>query len=115
MSTSSLPVFVHKQGDSFYPLCTYEIDGVPINLTSIDIASKIKMPDGTLVAICTLEKLDQSLYPGKFRPRVDSAQTQSWPVTRFAAQFLLWDIQYSQSGIVGSTDTLRVRVDQDVT
>lgn len=106
-----MPTIKHKRGDTFEVVCTYkDTTGTPTNLTSIDIKSQIRNVKGELLSELTVTKLDQTLNPGKFTLGASASTTQLWTTETF-----YWDIQYTSSGVVTSTETMTIEVVQDQT
>lgn len=102
----SLPAF--KRGDTFYLACVYKEAGVPTDVTAYNIRSQVRTSTGTLVAELTATKGDQVASPGGFTLREDD--TQDWPIDTLIA-----DIEVTVAGVVRSTSTFQVPVEEDVT
>lgn len=97
-----------KRGDTFFVVCTYtDSNNNPLNLLQISIKSQIRDVKNQLISELIVEKLDQEEFTGKFSLKSD---TDSWPVGE-----LKWDIQYTSSGNVSSSDTIKINVIPDVT
>lgn len=97
------PVIEHKRGDTFLFSCTR----ADTDLTDWTIASQVRDISLNLIATCDVTITDAA--EGKFTVQVDD--TTAWPI-----DLLLWDIQYTDNaGIIQSTETVRVKVKQDVT
>lgn len=98
-----------KRGDTFLVVCTYsDPTGTPVDITTIDIKSQVRNLRGDIIAELNVAKEAQSGQTlGKFVLRAD---TDTWPIGD-----LSWDIQYTSSGTVQSTDTLTITVVQDIT
>ena len=105
--TISLPEF--KRGDTFAMTCTYKQDGTPYDITSIDIKCQIKQGT-TLVTEMNVTKADQTARPGVFVLTPQSAETVLWPLGS-----LLCDIQFTEGGVVRSTETFYVTIIEQVT
>lgn len=104
-----------KRGDSFAARCTViGSDGEPINLGAADgvmIVSQIRNGDGGLVQQLVIQKLDQAAACGQYMATATPLETAVWPVDD-----LLWDIEYTlESGLKTSTDTITLRVIEDIT
>jgi hypothetical protein len=100
-----------KQGDTFEVICTYKDSmGQALNLSTsnITIRSQVRSKTGTLVADLVYAMLDQSTYPGKYSLSV--ASTAEWPIG-----ILLWDIEYTQDGIITTSDPIEILVQSKVT
>lgn len=96
-----------KRGDTFSLTCTYKIDGVATDVSSIDIKSEIRDSRGSLIQELLVEKMIQT---GIFTLTSTNTETSYWPVS-----VLKCDIQFSEDGIVRSTKTIDISVDEDIT
>lgn len=96
-----------KRGDTFSLTCTYKVNGVATDVSSIDIKSEIRDLRGSLIQELIVEKMIQT---GVFTLTSESVETSSWPVS-----VLKCDIQFSNDGIVRSTQTINISVDEDIT
>jgi len=105
--TISLPDF--KKGDSFTVNCTYLQNGVPYDITNIDIKSQIREA-AVLVTDLVITKADQTNNPGVFILTPSNSDTSTWPSGN-----LLCDIQFTEQGIVRSTETFYVSLIEQVT
>lgn len=98
----------HKRGDTFIPNCTYlDSTGMPAAYAGlgISIKSQVRAPNGALVANLTVTA---GVGVGEFV--LESPSTQNWPVGD-----LRWDIQFTQAGHIFSTQSVILRVSDDVT
>lgn len=98
-----------KRGDTFLVVCTYtDPTNTPIDITSIDIKSQIRNTRGDIVSeLQVIKEAQTGATIGKFTLR---SATDTWPIGEHQ-----WDIQYTDSGNIQSTDTLTVIVNQDIT
>ena len=96
-----------KRGDTFSLSCTYKVDGVPTSVSSIDIDSQIRDNRGSLVQNLTVTKL---VNTGEFTLIATATETAEWPVS-----VLRCDVQFSQGGLVRSTQTIDISVLEDIT
>lgn len=105
--TISLPQF--KRGDSFALTCIYKQEGVPHDLTHIDVKCQIREAT-ILVTDLVVTKANQTTNTGVFilTPTVDD--TTTWPSGN-----LLCDIQFTEQGVVRSTETFYVSLIEQVT
>jgi hypothetical protein len=97
-----------KQADTFLLACTYRENGDPVDLTTFDIASQVRDSSGNLVDTLTVELADQTTSPGVFT--LAAADTTAWPI-----DLLPCDIQFTNDGVVRSTQTFFVAVEPEVT
>jgi len=105
MTQSVIVAKTLKIGDTFTASITVTRAGVPVDLSSVVIASQIKKRDDTLVA--TLVKSDTDLVNGVFALR---SETVGWP-----EEVLYWDIQFVEDGDTWSMPTRGVSMLKDVT
>ena len=105
--TVSLPLF--KRGDTFSLACTYKQGGVPFDITYIDIKSQIREAT-VLVTELNVTKANQSTNPGVFILTPAQDETVSWPLGN-----LICDIQFTESGVIRSTETFYVAIIEQVT
>lgn len=95
-----------KRGDSFVFTNNTLLDdaGNPINLTGWSIRSQVRDRESVLIEelIVQVGELDYS---------VSSSGTTEWPI-----ETLFWDVEYTTpEGIIFSSDTIAVKVTQDIT
>lgn len=106
MSTTTVQ---HKRGDTFlYAAALLESKTGPvINIADWTITSMIRDLDGMLIADLTVTITDAA--QGEYTVSLDD--TADWPVG-----WAQWDIQYEDDGgVIKSTETVRVKIVQDVT
>ena len=96
-----------KRGDTFTLTCTYKVNGVATSVADIDIDSQIRNQRDALIADLTVTKLSGT---GQFTLVATATQTAMWPVN-----VLRCDIQFSQGGMVRSTQTIDISVLEDIT
>lgn len=96
-----------KRGDTFTLTCTYKVDGVATSVTDIDIESQIRSNNGTLVKELTVTK---QVSTGVFLLSATATESALWPTAA-----LKCDVQFSQDGVVRSTQTFDVIVVEDIT
>lgn len=101
-----MSLIVHKRGDTFQANCQLLDDlGNPINLTISNIAvkSQIRGIRGELIAdlSCSISGTSYTLT---------ASNTSSWSLGRAK-----WDIQYTRSGVIFSTETINLDIDEDIT
>ena len=96
-----------KRGDTFSLTCTYKVDGVPTSVSAITIKSQIRNQRDQLIQELDVEKL---VSTGKFTLIASAEDTAEWPIT-----VLRCDIQFSDGGIVRSTQTFDISVLEDIT
>lgn len=98
-----------KKNDTFLVACTYsDSQDVPQNLTSVDIKSQIRTISDTLVCELVVVKADQTTNVGQYMLRQPVGFS-------FEVGSYLWDIQYTTSGVVTSTETIELQVENDIT
>lgn len=95
-----------KRGDSFIFTgnSLLDNDGNKTPLTGWSIRSQIRSSDGSLIEelVVTIDTDTYSLY---------STGTEDWPTST-----LFWDVEYTTpDGVIFSTDTMAVKVTQDIT
>ena len=101
----------HKRGDTFLANCTYTAsDLTPISLAGVTVRSQIRTFTGVLVSELAVTIEDQLTLPGKFRLRAEASNTETWP-----EEILRWDIQYTDSSTVQTSDTVLIKVVSRVT
>ena len=96
-----------KRGDTFTLNCTYKVNGVPSSIATIDIDSQVRDFRGSLIEELTVTKTGST---GVFTLLSSATQTSEWPIS-----VLRCDIQFSQGGIVRSTQTIDISVLEDIT
>lgn len=96
-----------KRGDTFTLTCTYKVDGVPASVSALTIDSQIRNQRNALIHDLTVTKL---VGTGQFTLIASAEDTAEWPVS-----VLRCDIQFSESGIVRSTQTFDISVIEEVT
>jgi len=96
-----------KRGDTFSLVCTYKDNGVASSVTSIDIDSQIRTTRGELICDLVVTKLADV---GKFTLTATATESATWSVG-----LLQCDIQFSESGIVRSTETFNIVVVDEIT
>jgi hypothetical protein len=96
-----------KRGDSlgFYAVLTDE-SGLPVPGIAANLKSQVRDNQDVLVADLTIT--EDATIPGKYL--LQCSDTSNWPVGT-----MLLDIQWSNNGIVTSTDTIQLPVQKDVT
>lgn len=103
-------IVTQKRGDTFYIEATYCADGTnATDLTSYTITSQVRDMQGELVSSLTITKSANQSTTGKGKFTLQ-ADTSLWPIAT-----LIWDIEYVVNGITQSTETIKIRVVQDVT
>ena len=105
MTTSTITGF--KRGDTFSLAGTYKVNGAAASVSGMTIASHVRTQAGTLVQNLTVA---QTAFIGGFSLTATATQTAAWPATT-----LVCDIQFTQNGIVQSTETFSIAVEDDVT
>lgn len=97
-----------KRGDTLYLVCTYtDNNDVPIDITNVAIESKVMNSVKVHYLDLVVTKLDQITNPGKFT--ITKNPAHNLDVGKY-----FWDIQYTENGLVQSTDTMILNVIQDV-
>lgn len=96
-----------KRGDTFSLACTYKVDGTPASVSSLTIESQIRNSRNLLIQDLNVTK---HLDTGKFTLTSPSEETSTWPIS-----VLQCDIQFSENGIVRSTQTFDISVVEEVT
>jgi hypothetical protein len=97
-----------KRGDSFELSCVYKEEGVATSVAAMTIKSQVRDATGSLVADLTATKPDQGVSPGQFTLSV--AAPIEWPVGIMSV-----DIEFSDAGVVRSTQTFKIPVEDDIT
>ncbi|WP_027853858.1 hypothetical protein [Marinobacterium litorale] len=105
-----------KTGDTFALSGTYGIgdtpdDAVPQDLTDYTIRGQIRTRNGTLVAdlVATIDP-DQVANTGKYTLAPSNPDTSGW-----AIGYHNIDLEFSVGGVVTSTPTFVLQVEEDVT
>lgn len=97
-----------KRGDTLYLVCTYtDSNDVPVDLTNVTIESKVMNSVKIHYLDLVVTKLNQTTDVGKFTITKNPAHTLD--VGKY-----FWDIQYTENGLVQSTETMVLNVLQDV-
>jgi hypothetical protein len=96
-----------KRGDTFSLACIYKVDGTATSVSAFDIDSQIRDSQGNLIQTLTATKMPET---GSFTLTADAEDTTLWPVS-----VLKCDLQFSESGIVRSTETFNVVVVNEIT
>lgn len=96
-----------KRGDTFTLTCTYKVDGVATSVTALTIDSQIRNQRNQLIQELTVTKL---VGTGQFTLVASAENTTEWPVS-----VLRCDIQFSDNGIVRSTQTFDISVVEEIT
>ena len=91
-----------KRGDTFTALC----QRVDVDITNTTIRSQLRL--GSWRYDLTVTKTDSA--NGEFTLSAPAADTARWPVGTAS-----WDIEYTDSGSVYSTDTTTLTITEDVT
>lgn len=96
-----------KRGDTFTLTCTYKVDGVATSVSALTIESQIRNQRDTLIQNLVVTKL---VGTGQFTLIASAEDTTEWPVS-----VLRCDIQFSEGGVVRSTQTFDISVVEEVT
>lgn len=91
-----------KRGDTFHAAC----QRVGVNITSTVIRSQLRA--GTWRQDLTVTKTNAAT--GEFTLTATAADAELWPVG-----VATWDIEYDDGGDVHSTETISLRIVEDVT
>lgn len=91
-----------KRGDTFTASC----QRVGVDITNTTIRSQLRL--GAWRYTLTVTKTDAA--NGEFTLSAPASDTVYWPVGTAS-----WDIEYTDSGEVHSTETVRIRILEDVT
>jgi hypothetical protein len=105
--TVSLPKF--KRGDTFALTCIYKQEGIAHDLTNITIKCQIREAT-ILVTDLDVTKANQTTNAGVFVLTPSVGDTTTWPSGN-----LLCDIQFTEGGVVRSTETFFVSLIEQVT
>jgi hypothetical protein len=97
----------HKRGDTFAPSAQYlNADGTPASLVGYAIKSQLRDSGGNLVQEFAFNITNAALGEYAFLP----VDTSAWPVST-----MQMDIQYTQNGMVISTETIELSIVRKVT
>lgn len=96
-----------KRGDTFTLTCTYKVDGVATSVSALTIESQIRNQRNALIQELTVTKLAGT---GQFTLVASAIDTTDWPVS-----VLRCDIQFSEGGVVRSTQTFDIYVAEEIT
>ena len=96
-----------KRGDTFSLACVYKVDGVATSVAAFDIDSQLRDSKDNLIKDLTVTKLPGT---GQFTLTASATDTTNWPVS-----VLKCDLQFSESGVVRSTETFNVVVVNEIT
>lgn len=101
-----------KRGDSFAFYINVADEGNnPLDLDSTDIRSQIRNGLEELVEELSVEKTDEV---GKYK--LFAASTEEWPVSdNNLENNLFMDIEMTVEGHIRSSETVRIKVEKDVT
>jgi hypothetical protein len=91
-----------KRGDTFSAACQRE----GVDITATIIRSQIR--SGAWVQELTVTKTNAAT--GEFTLSATPAQSEFWPIGK-----AVWDIEYTDSGAVRSTETVNLLIVEDVT
>lgn len=108
-----------KKGDTFSVLCQRTNEsGTPLSISGLTITSSVRSTGGFSAALSTAV-VNASL--GQFTIGATSGQTSTWPVyqsmdgTVAKGNILYCDVQYSSAGVIESTETFQILVEEDIT
>ena len=105
------PELSTKRGDTLQLGCTYKTaDGVAQSLAGHDVRCQIRDASSTLLAALTVNMADQAVHPGDFALFASASDTALWTVGRY-----VMDIQIANGPVVISTETVTLKVLQDIT
>lgn len=96
---ATIPV---KRGDTFSAVCQRE----GVDITATTIRSQIR--SGSFRQDLTVTKTNAAA--GEFTLSATAADAELWPIGNAT-----WDIEYTDSGAVRSTETVKLRIVEDVT
>lgn len=91
-----------KRGDTFSAQC----QRVGVDITATTIRSQIRA--GSWVQELTVTKTNAAA--GEFTLSATATQSKLWPIGNAT-----WDIEYTDAGAVRSTETVKLRIVEDVT
>ena len=109
----NIQIICFKRGNTFEAQVAYtDENGVPVNLDTegITVTSQVRTEAGTLVADLVVTPSDQGVSPGEYTLYKADTDTAAWPLEQ-----LRWDIKYSAAGVVISTETIRINVQEEAT
>lgn len=95
-----------KRGDTFFLSVTYKVDETPSDISEMTISSQIRSSSGSLIDSMIVQKLEEI---GKFT-LTSNVNTNTWPLGK-----VFCDIQFSEGGIVRSTESFGINVIEEVT
>lgn len=101
-------IICHKRGSAFVYQATYSVSNVPVNLDGYTITSQIRDSDNNLVADLVVTMADQGAAPGQYSVNFDD--TTAWKPGD-----LRWDIRYVADSRPIITETVTIRLVQQVT
>lgn len=97
----------HKRGDTFAPSAQYlNADGTPASLVGYSIKSQLRDTGGNLVHEFGFQVTNATLGEYAFDP----VDTSTWPVST-----MQMDIQYTQNGMVISTEAIELSIVRKIT
>lgn len=91
-----------KRGDTFTASC----QRVGVDITNTTIRSQLRL--GAWRYTLTVTKTDAA--NGEFTLSAPASDTKHWP-----AGVASWDVEYTDNGVVASTDTGLLTIEEDVT
>jgi hypothetical protein len=98
---------LHKRGDTWHKQCTFlDDDDQPFPLAGYQINSEIRTLTGTLIDTFVVTITNSP--NGEFR--LGPQPTDDWPINT-----LQCDIEYTVGGVIFSTETFFINVQQDIT
>lgn len=102
-----MPTVTHKRGDTFAPACAVKTGSTAQDITGWTIASQVRTQADQVVTALTVGARNDGA--GTFALTAADGTT-SWPVGP-----LLWDIQYTNAGVIVSTETITINCIRDIT
>ncbi len=96
-----------KRGDTLSLAGTYKVEGVAASVSAMTISSQVRTFSGDLVQDLTVVK---TAGTGTFTLSATAVQTAEWSLST-----LKCDIEFSLSGVVQSTETFSISVQEDIT
>lgn len=96
-----------KRGDTFSLACVYKVNGVATSVADFDIDSQLRDTKDNLIQTLTVTK---TADVGSFIVAASATDTTDWPIS-----VLKCDLQFSEDGIVRSTETFNVVVVNEIT
>ena len=101
----------HKRGATFIGSGVYKnAQSLPVDLTGRTVTSQVRTRGGKLVGNLAVTLGNQTLSPGSFVCRAESAATGTWPLGT-----LLWDIRITGPEGTTITETVEVEVLREAT